>query len=326
MKEQDKTDILCNDLLHENGEKENGTLKNWKEGQPDNKRLHELLSRIETSSQISEYADSVRDSICIQLNSRIDKSTLRLRWFRLSAAAAAILLLIGLSGYFSYNEGYKRQNSQLITMENPLGMKSSVILPDGSKVTLNAGSTLTYPNTFTEDERKVRIKGEVYFEVAHDTEHPFIVYTGGIQVKVLGTKFNVKAYEEENDIEVTLTEGSVLVGVENSKSSLKIEPTQQVRFDKTRKSLVKQNVNLNNYTAWKDGKFYFNGVSFENIARQLERKFNVHIQTDSEKLKNTVFTGDFVRGENLEQILRVITLDKRINYQIEGDLVYIREK
>lgn len=326
MKEHDKIDILCDDLLHENGEKGNATLESWTEEHTDNKLLHELLSRIETSSRISEYADSVRDSIRIQLNTRIDKSTLRLRWFRLSAAAAAILVLISISGYLSYNEGYKRQNSQLITLENPLGMKSSVILPDGSKVTLNAGSTLTYPNAFTEKERKVRIKGEGYFEIAHDSGHPFIVHTDGIQVRVLGTKFNVKAYEDESNIEVTLTEGSVLVGVDNSKSSLKIEPTQQVRFDKTQKNLVKLDINLNHYTAWKDGKFYFNGITFDNIARQLERKFNVQIKTNSEKLKNTIFTGDFVRGENLEQILRVITMDKRIKYQIEGDQVYIGEK
>lgn len=326
MKEQDKINILCNDLLHENEEKDNATLKNWKEEQPDNKRLHELLSRIETSSRISEYADSVRDTIWINLNSRIDKSTLRLRWLKLSAAAAAILILIGLSGYFSYNEGYKRQNSQLITLENPLGMKSSIILPDGSKVTLNAGSTLSYPSAFTGQERKVDIKGEGYFEVTHDTGHPFIVKTNDIRVKVLGTKFNVKAYDDEDNIEVTLTEGSVSVGTEYTKSFLKIQPGQQVRFDKSQKDLVKRDVNLNNYTAWKDGKFYFNGVTFGHIARQLERKFNVHIMTDSEKLKNTVFTGDFVRGENLEQILRVITLDQRIKYQIEGDQVYIKEK
>lgn len=326
MKKQDKIEILCNDLLRESGEKENTILKDWTEEQADNKRLHELLSRIEASSQISEYADSVREGIRMQLNSRIDRSTLRLRWLKLSAAAAAILVLIGISGYLSYNEGYKKQNSQLITLENPLGMKSSILLPDGSKVILNAGSTLIYPNAFIESERKVRIKGEGYFEVTHDARHPFIVHTDGIHVKVLGTKFNVKAYEDENNIEVTLTEGSVLVGVENSKSSLKIEPTQQVRFDKTRKSLVKQDVNLNNYTAWKDGKFYFNRITFDHIARQLERKFNVHVRIDSEKLRNTLFTGDFVRGENLEQILRVIALDKRIKYQIAGDQVYIGEK
>lgn len=326
MKEHDKIDILCDDLLHENGEKGNATLKSWTEEQTDNKRLHELLSRIETSSRISEYADSVRDNIRVQLNTRIDKSTLRLRWLKLSAAAAAILVLISISGYVSYNEGYKKQNCQLITLENPLGMKSSVVLPDGSKVTLNAGSRLSYPSAFIGKERKVDIKGEAYFEVTHDTGHPFIVNTDGIQVRVLGTKFNVKAYEDENNIEVTLTEGSVLVGVNNSKLSLQLEPAQQVRFNKIRKNLLKLDVNLNNYTTWKDGKFYFNGITFANIARQLERKFNVHIQIDSEKLKNTVFTGDFVRGENLEQILRIITMDKRIKYQIEGDQVYIGEK
>ena len=325
MKEQDNIDLLSNDLLHENGQKEQARLDSWEKEHTDNKNLHDVLARIEISPQINEYAESQRESILKQLNSRIDKPALRLRWLKLSAAAAAILLLVGISNYFSYNEGYKNLNSQLITLDNPLGLRSSVILPDGSKVTLNAGSSLTYPNAFTGKTRKISLKGEAFFEVAHDAVHPFIVKAEDIQVKVLGTRFNVKAYEDENNIEVALSEGSICVGLDKGSSFIYMEPKQLVQFDKMKRTFSKQAINLNNYIAWKDGKFYFNGVSFGKIARQLERVFNVNIHITSDRLRNTAFTGDFVRGENLEQILRVMTFDKRIAYQIEGDQVYIRE-
>lgn len=326
MKEQENIELLSNDLLHENGQTEQARLDCWKKEHTGNGNLHDILTRIGISPKIDEYAESQRENILIQLNSRIDKTALRLRRLKFSAAAAAILLLLAISNYVSYKEGYKKLNSQSVTLDNPLGIRSSIVLPDGSKVILNAGSSLTYPNAFTEKTREISLKGEAFFEVARDVAHPFIVKAEEIQVKVLGTKFNIKAYEDENNIEVALSEGSVCVGLEKGNTFIQMEPEQLVQFDKTKKTFSKQAINLNNYIAWKDGKFYFNRITFGKIARQLERNFNVHIHIASDKLRNTAFTGDFVRGENLEQILRIMTFDKRIKYQIEGDQVYIREK
>lgn len=324
MQERNKIELLSQVLLHDTEPEEGDALERWKVETEDNRKLYELLERVQTSPSVTQYAEEVRDTIFKELNSKIDKSITQLRWLRVSAAAAVAFILLGLTGYLSYDAGYQRQNSQLITLENPLGMKSSVILPDGSKVTLNAGSTLTYPSAFITGERKVSIQGEGFFEVTHDTEHPFIVTANDIQVKVLGTKFNVKAYCDEDNIEVTLSEGRVCTGLAEEAPYIMMEPKQQVRFDKTKRLFSKRIVNLDNYMAWKDGKFYFNSVTFQNIARQLERKFNVHIHIASDDLRNTVFTGDFVRGENLEQILRVMTRDKRIKYNIDGDQISIK--
>lgn len=324
MNEKDKIDSLCENLLHDNGQEEQAVFEDWKAEHPDNQKMYEVLARIEISSEVSEYAESVRGNIFRQLNSEIDRRSFRLHWLKVSVAIVLALVLLGGVGYFSYNEGYKKQSSQLVTYENPLGIKSSIVLPDGSKVILNAGSTLTYPTIFVGKERKVIIRGEGFFEVMHDDKHPFIVSTNDIQVKVLGTKFNVKAYNDETDIEVTLSEGSVCIGLAEGNPYIILEPCQQVRFDKVKRLFSKRNVDLNNYTGWKDGKFYFNSVTFQNIARQLERKFNVHIYIASEQLQNTVFSGEFVRGENLEQILRVMAIDTRIKYRIDGDLIYIK--
>lgn len=162
--------------------------------------------------------------------------------------------------------------------------------------------------------------------MVHDRNRPFLVKAGDVQVKVLGTKFNVKAYSDDLLVEIALTEGSVEVGWGNGNRDLRLAPGQLARFDKRTGGCVRRDVDLNYHTAWKDGKFYFDGLTFENIARQLERNFNVHIHISSDKLKDIAFTGDFVRGENLEQILHVMTLDKRMRYKIEGNQVYISEK
>lgn len=291
-----------------------------------NNKLQEILTHIEVSPLISEYAESVRENILVQVNARIDASHRQTVWLKVSAIAASVLIVLGISNYFSYNEGYKKQNRQLVTLENPLGIRSSVTLPDGSKVTLNAGTTLTYPTVFVSSQREVKIQGEAYFDIAHDASHPFIVEAENIRIKVLGTQFNVKVYEEEKNIEVTLCKGRVEVGTDAGSKPLNMEPGQLIRFDKTKNTFSRRQVAPHYYTAWKEGKFYFNSVTFQHIAKQLERNFNVEITITSDKLRDIVFTGDFVRGENLEQMLRVMTLDKRIKYKIEGDQVYISEK
>ena len=172
----------------------------------------------------------------------------------------------------------------------------------------------------------MKVAGEAFFEVVSDPDRPFIVKADELNVQVFGTKFNVKAYEEESRVEVTLTEGKVGVRLDDQAKMLQLYPGQQVYYDKVNKNLQKREVNIDYYTSWKEGKYYFNSMSFEAIARQLERSFNVDIHIASEKLKNIVITGDFVRGENLEQIMRVMTADQRMKYRIDGDQVYIYEK
>jgi ferric-dicitrate binding protein FerR (iron transport regulator) len=135
----------------------------------------------------------------------------------------------------------------------------------------------------------------------------------------------VKAYNDESNIDVTLSEGRVQVSLENGISAVQMKPMDQVSFDKFKRTFTKRSIDVKSYTGWKDNRLYFNGETFEAISRQLERKFNVHIHIASDKLKNTAFTGDFVRGENLDQILKVMTQDDRINCKRDGDQIYITE-
>ena len=275
---------------------------------------------------IKQMGDEMKEDIFLEVNRRIHRNLRKRFWLKASAIAASIALLLGVSNYISYHEGYKNQNSQMVEMANPMGMRSSIVLSDGTRVILNAGTTLSYPAAFVSCQREVKVNGEAFFEVSHDKDHPFIVSAENVKVKVLGTKFNVKAYKEDDHIEVTLTEGKVGVGLGEHHDMMYISPGQQALFNKMKQSFSKYEVNLDYYTSWKEGKFYFKSVTFLEIAKQLERRFNVHISVEPAKLQRTVFSGDFVRGENLEQILRIITADKRTDYTMRGDSICIYEK
>lgn len=322
----EQMDLLGKELLHDTDPTEQALLESWMASEPDRERLHQLLSQIEVAPSVSEYAEEARANILRQVNARIDASLRHRLWSKIAAVAAVFLLLLSTAGYFSYQAGYKTQNSQLVRLENPLGTKSHVTLPDGSQVTLNAGTILIYPTAFVAKRREVEIQGEAFFEIVHDAGHPFIVKAQEVNVQVLGTQFNVKAYEDEDNIAVTLKEGSVALSIRNKPDQIEMKPGEQVTFHKTNRHISRQKVDQFLFTSWKENKFYFAGITFGNIARQLERNFNVNIHITSEKLRNTVFTGEFTQGENLEQILQTMTLDKRIKYQIKGDQIYISEK
>lgn len=292
----------------------------------ENKKIEDIIGRIRVSSEISVIGEEMREDILSELHHRMDVASRRTLWIRIMGAAAAVILVLGITNYVSFQEGYKQLNSQMVEMKNPLGLKSSLILSDGTKVTLNAGTTLSYPTAFVSDKRIVKVSGEAFFEVAHDEKHPFIVKADNVNIRVLGTRFNVKAYEEENKIEVTLTEGRVGVGLDDQANQISIQAGQQVLFDKGKGLFSKRQVNLDYYTGWREGKFYFNNHPLQKIAKQLERAFNVNIKISSDDLKEIAFTGDFVRGENLEQILRVMTANRRFCYKIDGDQVFIYKK
>lgn len=182
---------------------------------------------------IKQMGDAMREDIFLEVNNRIERSLRRRFWLRISAVAASVTLLFSISNYISFHEGYKKLNSQMVEMVNPMGMRSSVVLSDGTKVILNAGTTLSYPTAFVSGQREVKVNGEAFFEVSHDKEHPFIVSAENVKVKVLGTKFNVKAYDDDDNIEVTLAEGKSV-----SDLTLKSHPDNSGTANKIYESLA----------------------------------------------------------------------------------------
>jgi len=318
-------DILRNELIHDISDHEKVALEDWIHSNDDNRGFNQLICEMKLSSEIEKKEEEMKSCILQEVHKRINRNRYIWRILRNGTVAASILILLGMTGYFSYKEGFNQVNSQQIEMSNPFGMLSTITLPDGSKVILNAGTTITYPNAFVSKNREVEINGEAFFEIAHDAEHPFIVKANRINVEVLGTQFNVKAYEEDDGIEVSLSEGKVKVQSEDTKRKVLLSPGEQAYYDKNNHSLTARPVDIVHYTSWRNGIYYFRALPLKEIVKQLERIFNVNICITSSNIEDIILTGDFLRGENLDQILRVITADKRLKYRIEEYAIYIDE-
>ncbi len=206
------------------------------------------------------------------------------------------------------------------TVTTPKGGQYQVVLSDGTKVWLNAASSLRFPLVFEGNERKVEMTGEVYFEVAKNAKKPFKVISNGQEVEVLGTHFNIMAYPNEKAIKTTLLEGSVKVS-KNDHSTI-LEPGQQAKVGFNNNIFRTINdVSLEEELAWKNGYFQFNNASLEMIMRQIERWYDVDIQYIG-KIPDEHFTGKLPRNTNLSNVLKILSMSE-VQFKIEGKKIVI---
>ncbi|MEJ7558497.1 MAG: FecR domain-containing protein [Pedobacter sp.] len=216
------------------------------------------------------------------------------------------------------------KNTQTNTILTAKGEQYSVDLPDGTKVWLNAASSLKFPTTFASlSNRIVELTGEAYFEVARDKSHPFIVKTNKQDIKVLGTHFNVSSYPDEQVTKTTLMEGSVKVVSKNNASSVAtLKPGQQAQLSS--KALKVKEVDLSESTAWKDGDFNFENEEFSSILRQVSRWYNVEIidQGNHDGLK---LSGMVSRSKSLFTVLMSLERTAKLKFKIEGRKVTVLE-
>jgi transmembrane sensor len=211
------------------------------------------------------------------------------------------------------------------TTETPKGGQYLVNLADGSKVWLNAASSLKYPASFTNQKtRTVELTGEGYFEIAKDKVHPFIVKTAAQQVEVLGTHFNINAYNDEPFTKTTLLEGRVHVeSLAQTKETEILNPGEQAVLVNDHLSV--SDANVEEAVAWKDGYFRFNEESMSSIAKKLERWYNVEIEL-SDKLASKEFTGKIARSRNISRVLSMMEETNRVHFKIEGRRITAIEK
>jgi ferric-dicitrate binding protein FerR (iron transport regulator) len=209
-------------------------------------------------------------------------------------------------GQLTYDKSGVSASPQLLynTISTPKGGQYQLTLSDGSKVWLNAASSLRFPASFSGKDRKVELTGEGYFEVAHNADMPFSVRVNDMEVQVLGTHFNINAYDDETSIKTTLLEGSVKV-IEGNKNVI-IRPGQQVWDVKGNNGLlVKKDVDVESAIAWKNGYFYFDNVTIKEIMRQLSRWYNVNVIYEG-KPPAGHYRGKPSRNLNLQEIIKVI--------------------
>ncbi|MGV8093494.1 MAG: FecR family protein [Mangrovibacterium sp.] len=245
-------------------------------------------------------------------------STDFLRKFERVAAILFIPLL--LAGVWLFNTKYPIPGTQeqivYNTVEIPLGMRSSMVLPDGTSVSLNAGSRLKYPVVFDGKDRKVELTGEAYFDVKKDKQKPFIVSTSHITIKVLGTSFNCSAYPEDEKIETALVEGEIEISEKtDGQHKLSIEPGEVVVFSKPEKTIEKNKTNLEKYIAWKSGKLIFRDDSMNIVLEKLGRWYNVEFQVEDREILAYEYSATF-SGESLDQVLKMLALSAPIRCEL----------
>jgi len=198
----------------------------------------------------------------------------------------------------------------------PEGQISEFKLIDGTKVWLNSCTRIRIPASFSAKNRIVTMEGEAFFQVSKDALHPFYVNTKEISVKVMGTSFNISAYETEENSEVTLIEGKVGIKEIDGERLAKLLPGQQLIYEKSTGRKIKKEVDITPFEAWRDGKMIFKDRTLEYIAERLERWYNVDIDFNDANIGRLKFTGTILKSKPLSQVLEIITLSAPIRFDI----------
>ncbi len=242
------------------------------------------------------------------------------RW-RISAFlkyAAAIVLagLLAVNGYDLLQS--KRPSLAMNTIEIPVGQRASLLLSDGTKVWLNAGSTLSYPSAFGEKNRPVSLIGEAFFEVAHDADKPFVVQSDRMYVEVKGTKFCMKTYPEERAV-VTLAEGSVQVSSIDADYRAMLKPNEQISYSEQEGWILTENVDTELTRSWIHGELYFVEQPLSEITKSLERRFGVRIRIRDPLSSNDTYTCHFRETDSLERVLFLLKETRQLDYRKLND-------
>ena len=303
-------------------------LKTWIAASAENQQYF-IRQREIWFSAVSREAASVydKDKAFENFRNRVEsqkeiQSTSR-RGFSLSAlwryaAVVAIIIAVGCISYWQGEVNVKDTFAD-ISVEAPLGSKTKLYLPDGTLVWLNAGSRMTYSQGFGVDNRKVELEGEGYFEVKRNDKIPFFVKTKDLQLQVLGTKFNFRDYPEDHEVVVSLLEGKVgLNNLLREEKEAVLSPDERAVLNKANGLLTVESVTASNASQWTDGYLFFDEELLPDIAKELERSYNVKIHIANDSLKTFRFYGNFVRREqNIQEVLEALASTEKMQYKIE---------
>lgn len=301
----------------------------WIKQSEDNRKLFFDLRDIWLSSGSSTNADDYNieraiNQFRLKINAGKAKHILQINFPTIFKYAAVALLLLALP--FSFYLGTKSNNpeSSVTTISCAFGDHTSIILPDSSIVFLNSGSKLSYSTEFRQLSRNVVLEGEAFFSVTRDEKRPFRVKTKDLDVEVLGTRFNVKAYPNEDIVSTTLVEGRV--HVYSQQQDAVIEPFEKIVLNKSNMKMeIQQLTDLAPDTEWKDGRFIFRNESLAELAPKLERWFDVDIEFADEMVKQRRFTGILVRESILEAV-SYFDLSNLVKCEIQGNKIIIKSE
>ncbi|WP_166332847.1 FecR family protein [Sphingobacterium chungjuense] len=251
---------------------------------------------------------------------------------------AASLLLIGVFSWMTYV--FVINKEELVVVSTGKETKE-ILLPDGSKITLNVNSSVSYPVAFAGNSRQVTFSGEGFFEVQSDSLHPFIVSTPQVKIRVLGTTFNLKAYQEDPAVETSLIHGKVeVLKADDGKVLSTLKPNEKIVVKKEHLNSNKNKVSMPKISiqtldflgdddlsspvdvAWKDGKFAFVSMPLQDIGREMKRRYGVEIKIENAEIANNRYSATFEK-EGIDEMLRALILVKPFSYRKEGSIIVI---
>jgi len=243
-------------------------------------------------------------------------------WISIQRIAAILLLpLLVYTGYLTIKSqktiSNEHQSISQTVISRP-GMVSQFNLSDGTKVWLNSGSELQFPLHFNGDKREVQLKGEAFFEVTKNENHPFRVNAAELKVEVLGTSFNVVNFDDDTQSEIVLVTGKVALSSESGKSRKSFGtmiPGQRVIYEKSKKNIIVQKVEVDKYISWREGNLIFRDDDMEEVVKKLSRWYNVEMTIVDPEIKSYIYKATF-RNENLIQVLTLLKLSAPIDYKI----------
>lgn len=259
-----------------------------------------------------------------RVNKRIDydRQILTIPLYKkLSRIAAVLIPLFILAGGYVY---YQSTRNNLIEIKVAYGENKHLFLPDSSEIWINAGSTIKYPKQFKGNRRVVELDGEVYFSVRRDNSKPFVVNTEKLSVNVLGTKFNVKAYSNEEQVTATLTSGKVEVYANKQTHILK--PNEQLTFNRKTSTIDINEVFSDETDCWLSGQLIFNDSSLKDILSALERHFNISITNNTEIPVSKLYTVKFLRNETPEEMLNILQEIIGFSYKKDNNGIVLTKK
>ena len=238
-----------------------------------------------------------------------------------AAIVGVIVLAAGLAYWF------RNKAEELVVASAAHGQVREMLLPDGTKVWLNQSSVLKYPRAFEGKERHVYLDGEAYFEVNKNKKHPFIVQTETIDVQVLGTHFNVDAYQNNPDVKTTLLTGSVAVSNKSKSVRVILKPNEIAIYNKVEEKLTRKVLeNVEDEISWRQGEFIFDDLPLQEIARELSNSFGATIHIADTALQNYRITARFRNGEDLTTILSVLHNAGYFDYSQNNKQIIITAK
>ena len=306
-------------------------LLDWMEQSPENAAYVARIKDIWQASvrNAAEFAETDREWTRFRTTvekRQKERKQKQLQLFRLVSGIAAVLLVGFISGYL-YVQMLQKPEPFYITASAPAGSVASLVLADSTVVYLNAGTKLTYSPESKTKTREVTLDGEAWFDVVKDPEKPFVVHTPGYDVRVVGTRFNVKAYKSDNEVVTTLEEGQVnLTSSEGFKLTrdIRLLPGQQAVLDRSTRKAVVKDVETRYFTSWKDNKLMFINMNMKELIVIMERKFGVDIEVSDSDILQYHYTGT-LKNESILEVLELIKHTLPVDYRIDGQVVRIKK-